>query len=131
MEHDLNRIQYIILNILKKNRATEYMRSMSCKEISDIEQDKRVSTIYKHIRILKSHGYVSDGTICILTGLSLPYTKMAEIKEIIDANKGTIKRNLTAQRQNRLTDSFDIFGDIVPVETPKNEKKKSNRDLLF
>ena len=76
-------------------------------------------------------GFESDSTVCMLAGLSLCYGKMAEIKEKIDANRDTIKRNLVAQRQNRLTDSLGFFDEAVPVEKVKPKKKESNRDLLF
>lgn len=76
-------------------------------------------------------GYESDSTICVLAGLSLPYTKMEEIKEVIDSNKDTIKRNLTAQNRSKLSESLGFFDDIVPSDKPKVEKKKSYRDLLF
>lgn len=76
-------------------------------------------------------GYESDSTVCMLAGLSLPYGKMAEIKEKIDANKDTVKRNLTAQKQNRLSDGIGFFDDVVPSVKEKPKKKESNRDLLF
>ena len=76
-------------------------------------------------------GFESDSTVCMLAGLSLCYGKMAEIKEKIDANRDTIKLNLVAQRQNRLTDSLGFFDEAVPVEKVKPKKKESNRDLLF
>lgn len=74
-------------------------------------------------------GYEADSTLCVLTGLSLPYTKMQEIKAQIDASKDTIKRNLSAQSGNRM-ESLGFFDDI-PVKEKSREKKKSNRDLLF
>lgn len=61
MAHDLNRIQYVVLNILKKNNATDHMHSMSCNEICEIENRSKVTTIYKHIRILEDYGYVTKG----------------------------------------------------------------------
>lgn len=76
-------------------------------------------------------GYEADATICILVGLSLPYAKMAEIKEIIDSNKDTIKRNLTVQSKGKLSEGLGFFDDIIPTNKPKTEKKTSNRDLLF
>lgn len=76
-------------------------------------------------------GYEADATICLLAGLSLPYTKMGEIKEIIDSNKDTIKRNLTAQNRSKLSEGLGFFDDIVPTEKPKTESKKNYRDLLF
>lgn len=72
----------------------------------------------------------SGATICVLSGLSLPYAKMQEIKEIIDSNKEAVKKSLMAQKTSRLTESFDFFEDMQAEEKPK-EKKKSNRDLLF
>lgn len=74
--------------------------------------------------------YESTFTLCVLSGLSLPYKKMEEIKDIIDSNKDTIKRNLTAQNSNRLSKSIGFFDEITSSEKP-TEKKKSSRDLLF
>ena len=54
-----------------------------------------------------------------------------EIKEKIDANKDTVKRNLTAQKQNRLSDGIGFFDDVIPSVKEKPKKKESNRDLLF
>lgn len=76
-------------------------------------------------------GYESDSTVCMLAGLSLCYGKMAEIKDKIDANKDTIRRNITAQKQNKLSDGFGFFDDVVPTVKEKPKKKESNRDLLF
>ena len=37
------------------------MTSMSCNEITEIEQNDKPSTIYKHLRILENLGYVARG----------------------------------------------------------------------
>lgn len=57
----MNRIQYVILNIMKKRKAVDHMHSMSCNEISAIENRCKVTTIYKHICILEEKGYVEKG----------------------------------------------------------------------
>ena len=59
--YSLNRIQYVIMNIMLKHKAIDYMHSMSCYEIKDIEDRWAVETIYKHIRILESYGLVEHG----------------------------------------------------------------------
>lgn len=41
MSHDLNRIEYVIINIMLKNFATDHMHSMSCEEICDIEGEAK------------------------------------------------------------------------------------------
>lgn len=61
MEDNLNRIQYVILNIMRKRRAVDHMHSMSCNEIREIENRCKVTTIYKHICILEEKGYVQKG----------------------------------------------------------------------
>ena len=73
-------------------------------------------------------GYESPSTICILSGLSLPYSKMNEIGEMLDDVKGSINHNL-APKQSRLGELN--FFDETPSDNKKTEKKKSNRDLLF
>lgn len=90
----------------------------------------RIEDIYEEVGTpLDTYiGYEADSTLCVLSGLSLPYTKMDEIKEKIDASKDTIKRNITAQNNSRLTNNLGFFDEVS--EKPK-EKKKSNRDMLF
>ena len=75
-------------------------------------------------------GFDGDSTVLAVSGLSLPYGKLDVIKQKIDDNKDTIKRNLNATSERRLTSNIDFLGDITP-EKPKSEKKKSTRDLLF
>lgn len=62
MENNLCRIQYVILHNMRKQKAVHQMRSMSCKEICDIMENRfKVTTIYKHISILERYGYVEKG----------------------------------------------------------------------
>ena len=75
-------------------------------------------------------GWESDATVLAISGCSLPYKKLEEIKQKIEDNKDTIKRNLTATSERKLTGSIDFLRDIT-VEKSKPEKKKSTRDLLF
>lgn len=62
MEGNLSRIQYVILHNMRKQKAVHHMRSMSCKEICAIMENRfKVTTIYKHVCILEKHGYVEKG----------------------------------------------------------------------
>lgn len=62
MEDKLNRIQYVILHNMWKQKAVHQMRSMSCKEICEIMENRfKVTTIYKHVCILEKRGYVEKG----------------------------------------------------------------------
>ena len=75
-------------------------------------------------------GYESDITICMLSGLSLPYTKLKEIQKQLESSKDTINRNRAAKSEKRLTSKFEFF-EPVKEEAPKTTKKKCSRDLLF
>ena len=114
---------------LEEDKVIKYMGLINTGNGKDI----RIEDIYSEtgIPLDTFTGYEADATICILVGLSLPYAKMAEIKEIIDSNKDTIKRNLTAQSKGKLSEGLGFFDDIIPTNKPKTEKKTSNRDLLF
>ena len=75
-------------------------------------------------------GWEADATVLAISGCSLPYKKLGEIKQKIEDDKDTIKKNLTATSERRLTGSIDFLGDLT-VEKPKIEKVESTRDWLF
>lgn len=75
-------------------------------------------------------GYEAENTICMLSGLSLPYTKLEEIQSQLESSRETIKHNRAAKKEKRLTSKFEFF-EPVKEEKPKAPKKKSSRDLLF
>ena len=121
-----------IISKLGKDKSDTLIKYMGLINTGN-GKDIRIEDIYSEtgIPLDTFTGYEADATICILVGLSLPYAKMAEIKEIIDSNKDTIKRNLTAQSKGKLSEGLGFFDDIIPTNKPKTEKKTSNRDLLF
>lgn len=114
---------------LEDDKVIKYMGLINVGNGRDIQ----IEDIYREIGtpLDTFTGHEADATICILTGLSLPYAKMVEIKEIIDSHKETIKRNLTAQSKGKLSEGLGFFDDIMPTNKPRTEKKTSNRDLLF
>lgn len=75
-------------------------------------------------------GFEASSTVLAISGLSFPYKKLDGIRQTIAENKDTIKRNLTATSERRLTGSIDFLDDIAPKKS-EPEKKKSTRDMLF
>lgn len=61
MHENIVRTQYVIMNILRSNKATNYMKSMTLEEIQEIEGRNRPNTLYKHIRILQKKKLVESG----------------------------------------------------------------------
>ncbi len=61
MEENLVRTQYVIMKILRKQKATNHMKSMTLKEIAKNEKKNKPNTLYKHIRILVKRNLVKSG----------------------------------------------------------------------
>ena len=61
MYSDIVRTQYVIMRILRSNKATNYMKSMTLEEIQEIEGRNKPNTLYKHIRILQEKNLVEVG----------------------------------------------------------------------
>lgn len=55
------RTQYVIMNILRANKATNYMKSMTLEEIQEEEGRNKPNTLYKHIRILQEKKLIESG----------------------------------------------------------------------
>lgn len=58
MNNDLNRMCYIIMNKMQKSKATDFMHSMTCREIQEQVRIVRTDTIYKYVKRLEAHGLV-------------------------------------------------------------------------
>ena len=58
---ELVRTQYVIMRILRTNKATNFIRSMTLTEISEQEGRNKSNTIYKHMKILQEKKLVELG----------------------------------------------------------------------
>lgn len=92
----------------------------------------RLSEIVENIGkpLATFEGFEASATVLAVSGLSFPYQKLEEFRQRIEENKETIKKNLTATSEKRLTENIDFLGGMAS-EKPKVEKKKSTRDMLF
>ncbi|MCM1253233.1 MAG: helix-turn-helix domain-containing protein [Clostridium sp.] len=61
MNEELVRTQYVIMKILKANKATSYIRAMTITEIAELEGRNKPNTLYKHIKILQNRNLVESG----------------------------------------------------------------------
>lgn len=61
MNDELVRTQYVILNLLRTGKATNFIKSMTLAEISEQEGRNKPNTLYKHIKILQDKGLVQLG----------------------------------------------------------------------
>ena len=61
VNEELVRTQYVIMRILRTNKATNYIRAMTVTEISEQERRNKPNTLYKHIKILQNRNLVESG----------------------------------------------------------------------
>ena len=61
VNEELVRTQYVIMKILRTNKATNYIRAMTVSEISEQEGRNKSNTLYKHTRKLKKRNLVESG----------------------------------------------------------------------
>ena len=61
MDENLVRTQYVIMKILKTQKATNHMKSLTINEIAKNERKNKPNTLYKHIRILEEKNLIKSG----------------------------------------------------------------------
>lgn len=61
VNEELVRTQYVIMQLLRKNKATNCIKSMTVAELSEQEGRNKPNTLYKHIRILQKKKLVESG----------------------------------------------------------------------
>lgn len=57
---ELNRLDYCIMKLLKKNNCTSFFESMTLQEIMEVTHTSR-PTLYRKMMNLKKLGYVEKG----------------------------------------------------------------------
>ncbi len=70
----------------------------------------------------------TEKTVCLLTGLNFPFTKLKEASEMISKNKETIINNINATSINKLDEEINFLKNTKPIADPK---KNSNFSDLF
>lgn len=61
LNDELVRTQYVIMRILRTEKATNFIRAMTLEEISEEEGRNKPNTLYKHIKILQKRKLVEPG----------------------------------------------------------------------
>ncbi|WP_346961352.1 hypothetical protein [Clostridium sp.] len=78
--------------------------------------------------------YNKDKTICCLSGLSLPSTRIKEILKVINANKDNITKNLKSTKIEGMNKKFNFLGELEEDKNKKikKEEKSSNgkKDIM-
>ena len=71
--------------------------------------------------------YDAPATVCCLSGLSYPFTRILEIRNKVKENQSAILESAKAVTVNKLSEDIDLFGGL---SKPEPVRKTSSRDLL-
>jgi hypothetical protein len=72
-----------------------------------------------------------EETVCCVSGLSYPQSRLDEVYRKVEENKELIKRNLAATRETGLKGGVNFLEEIEEPRKEKAEAKpKSKRDIM-
>lgn len=88
MDENLVRTQYVIMKILKTEKATNHMKSLTINEIAKNERKNKPNTLYKHIRILEEKNLIKSGAkVARANGYYLSEDGLQLLKKYEDAEE--------------------------------------------
>lgn len=104
------------------DKVIKYVGIVSSKQIEMQEIEKEVGS---YLDVFT--GYDNGPTVCVLAGLSLPFTRLEGIKDKVLNSQDTVKRNLKATMENKLKDSINFLDDdslkrSIPTKKAGNAK---------
>lgn len=92
--------------------------------IKDIE--KKVGVPFDNFKTFNK-----DKTICCVSGLSYPATRLNEVYEIVNEQKDSIKNKLNATKKSVITKDIDFFDEEPSTSKKKKETGVSKKEDIF
>lgn len=111
---------------IEQNKVIRYMGIMSSNNRVALDE------IYSQLgRPIDTYiGTNAPANVCILAGLTLPKTRLNEIKSMAQTNAEIIKKGMDAAKDSLFDDDMDFLGTFDMTAKPKKEEKVSSLDIL-
>lgn len=111
---------------IEQNKVIRYMGIMSCNK--NIELDEIYSQVGTPIDTYI--GTNSACYVCALMGLTLPKTRLNEIKSMAQTSAEIIKKGMDSANESLFDDDMDFLGTFDVISKPQKEEKVSSLDIL-
>lgn len=111
---------------MESNKVIRYMGIMSCS--SHVELDAICSQVGMPIDTYI--GTNAPSNVCMLAGLTLPRTRLNEIKSMAQTNAEIIKKGMESAKDSLFDDDMDFLGTFDTSLKTKKEEKVSSLDIL-
>lgn len=111
---------------LEADRAVKYITASMSGNVNMSDLEKAIGTPIDNFQTFND-----EETICCISGLTYPQTRLDEVYNKVSENKELIKKNLAATRETGLKKDVNFLFDEEP-EKRKNEapKPKTRRDIM-
>ena len=111
---------------IEKNKVIRYMGVMSSSSRVELEE------IYSEVGtpIDTYIGTNAPANVCMLAGLTLPRTRLNEIKSMAQMSAEIIKKGMEAANDSLFDDDMDFLSTFDMDVKPKKEEKVSSLDIL-
>lgn len=110
---------------IENDKVITYIGLLAANQLDLVELKKEVGNYLDAFQ-----GYTDEGTtVCVLAGLSLPFTRLEAIKNKVMESQEEIKRNLQATRENKLKDEINFLDDIREKNNVVN-KANTAKDIF-
>lgn len=111
---------------MEQNKVIRYMGVMSCN--TNVELDEIYSQI--GIPIDTYIGTNAPANVYMIAGLTLPRTRLNEIKSMAQTNAEIIKKGFDSAKETLFDDEMDFLGIFDTDVKPQKEEKVSSLDIL-
>lgn len=109
------------------DRAVKYIAASLSEGVSMPELEKAIGTPIDTFQTFNDDGI----TICCVSGLTYPQTRLDTIYKKVVENKAVIEKNLTTVRETRMKKSINFLADFeLPKRVAEKPKPKSKRDIM-
>ena len=115
-------------NIFAPMEADSVITYIGLSSTTDIDMSAVIKEVGQPLDIYQ--GKNPETTICMLCGLSFPYTELEQMRDRVDGSKETIAKSLSATRKTKLTDGIDFLADLHK-DMEKTEQKEEDVSDLF
>ena len=106
---------------LETDRVIKYIGLSACAQI-----DMDAVMLETGVCLDVFQGFNSENTICMLCGLTFPYTALERIRSKIDGSKEAVTKSLAATRETKLSDGINFLNE---PQTSSSKSKKPKADI--
>ena len=111
---------------MEPDRAVKYITALMTESVRMSDLEKAFGTPIDTFQTFNDRE-----TICCISGLTYPLSRLEIVYEKVDKNKELIKKNLAATQETGLKGGVNFLDEIEPAKKENTDKKpQSKRDIM-